>query len=130
MRRAQKCPYCGAMRVRVAHVHTLGDYWRLLHGSFPARCAECSARFIIRGPGFGALFNAECPRCLRQDLSTWDPRHYHATFWMRVRLFFGASRWRCEACRCNFISFLRRKEKYVPPGERAETVPDSGGSAI
>ncbi len=117
------------MRVRVGHVRTLGDYWRRLHGSFPARCVDCSQRFTVHGPGLGGLFYAQCPRCLRQDLSTWELRHYHATFWMRVQLFLGANRWRCEVCRCNFVSFFRRKDKYVRPLERAQTAgQDASGS--
>lgn len=109
-------------------MRTLGDYLRLLHGGFPARCGECSARYIVPGPGFSSLFYAHCPRCLRQDLTTWDLRHYHAAFSMRIRMWFGARRWRCEACRCNFVSFRGRKEKYVPPAQRAPAQ-DANGSA-
>ena len=61
---------------------------------------------------------------MRQDLSTWERRHYHAPMGMRIKMFFGARRWRCEACRCNFVSFLGRKDKYVRPAERAQT-PDA-----
>ena len=129
MLHAQKCPYCGALRVRVGHARTPGDYWRLLQGSYPARCVECSARFTVHGAGFGAILYAQCPRCLRLDLSTWDLRHYHATLWMRLQMFLGANRWRCEVCRCNFVSFLGRKEKYVRPAERAEAAHDASGSA-
>ena len=118
MGHAQKCPNCGATRVRVGRARTLGDYFRLLHGSFPARCVECSTRFTVHGPGLGSIFYAECPRCLRQDLSTWDLRHYHATTWMRFKMFFGANRWRCEPCRCNFVSFRPRRAQYVPPAQR------------
>jgi hypothetical protein len=107
----------------------LGDYWRLLNGSFPARCGECSTRFTVHGPGLSAMFYAQCPRCLRQDLSTWDRHHYRAPLGMRIRMSFGANRWRCEACRCNFVSFLGRKAKYARPAER-EQARDANGSAV
>lgn len=106
----------------------LGDYLRLLQGGFPARCGECSARFPVHGPGFRSFFYAQCPRCLRQDLTTWDLRHYHAALSMKIQIWLGANRWRCEACRCNFVSFLHRKEKYVPPAGRAQA-PDANGNA-
>jgi transposase-like protein len=47
---------------------------------------------------------------------------------MRIQMWFGARRWRCEACRCNFVSFRGRKEKYVPPAQRA-AAQDANGSA-
>jgi hypothetical protein len=74
------------------------------------------------------MFYTQCPRCLRQDLSTWDLRHYHATLWMRVRMLFGARRWRCEVCRCNFLSLRPRKEKYVRPAGRPTSGEASGMS--
>ena len=129
MHQVQKCPFCGSPRVRVGRARTLGDYLRLLHGSFPARCGECSARYTVHGPGLSALFYAQCPRCLRQDLTTWDLRHYHAALSMRIQLWFGARRWRCEACRCNFVSFRGRKEKYVPPAQRTPAQDASGNLA-
>jgi len=75
------------------------------------------------------MFYAQCPRCLRQDLSTWERRHYHAPASMQILMLFGANRWRCEACRCNFVSFLGRKEKYVRPAERAQEQSANGSAA-
>ena len=65
---------------------------------------------------------------MRQDLSTWERKHYNAPTSIKIKMFFGARRWRCEACRCNFASFLGRKEKYVRQVERAQTQ-DANGSA-
>jgi len=65
------------------------------------------------------MFYARCPRCLRQDLSTWDLHYYRASFGMRVWMLLGAKRWRCEACRCNFVSLRPRREKYVRPAAPA-----------
>jgi hypothetical protein len=95
-------------------------------GTFPARCDHCSARFRLSGAKLSSLKYAHCPRCLRQDLSTWDLRHYHATLWMEIRMLVGAHRWRCEVCRCNFVSFRPRREKYLRPAERAAASEESG----
>jgi transposase-like protein len=75
------------------------------------------------------MFYAQCPRCLRQDLGTWDLRHYRPTLWTRIQIALGANRWRCEACRCNFVSFFGRKAKYAPPAARAQARGASGGGA-
>jgi phage FluMu protein Com len=93
-------------------VDTIGILW----GAFPARCEDCSTRFRVSGT---SIFHAKCPRCLRQDLAAWDVHHYHTTAWMHLLMFLGAHRWRCEVCRCNFLSFRPRREKYVPPAQRA-----------
>jgi hypothetical protein len=50
------------------------------------------------------------------DLSTWDPSYYRSSLWMQIRQWLGAHRWRCEACRNNFVSWRPRREKYVRPG--------------
>jgi hypothetical protein len=94
------------------------DGLRELFGSFPALCKDCSARFRVGGNGLASIFYAHCPRCMRQDLTSWDERHYRANGWMSLRLGLGANRWRCEPCRCNFVSFRPRRAQYVPPAQR------------
>jgi hypothetical protein len=76
--------------------------------------------------GFGAILYAKCPRCLRQDLSTWDLKHYRAGNWMRFQMLLGGRRWRCEVCRCNFVSLRPRKEKYVRPADRVAPGEETG----
>ncbi len=115
---SQRCPACNSARVRVAEVRSIGGYLRVLWGAFPARCDDCSARFDLRGGSLRSLLYAHCPHCLRQDLSTWDLKHYRATTWMRLKMLLGAHRWRCEVCRCNFVSLRPRKEHYVRPAGR------------
>jgi len=39
----------------------------------------------------------------------------------------GARRWRCEMCRCNFVSLRPRKMRYVRPSDRL--VPDGASDA-
>lgn len=45
-------------------------------------------------------------------LSTWSPSHYHVPAGRSVKLFFGASPYRCENCRYNFVSFRARKHRF------------------
>lgn len=118
MATSQHCPVCKSSRVRVRPIRSLLDHLGVLWGEFPARCEDCSARFHVHGEGFSSIFYARCPRCLRQDLSTWDLKHYRAGSWMRFQMLLGARRWRCEVCRCNFVSLRPRKEKYVRPADR------------
>jgi hypothetical protein len=55
---------------------------------------------------------ARCPRCYRQNLSTWSEQYYHPPRWTVIMLRIGATPYRCPACRCNFASFRPCKEKY------------------
>ncbi len=68
---------------------------------------------------------AKCPRCLRMDLSAWDPKYYRPSFWMELRVWLGAHRWRCDPCRHNFVSFRPRKLRYVRPGDRPASEPNT-----
>ena len=47
------------------------------------------------------------------DLTTWSRNHYRVSFGRGLLLFFGAHPYRCERCRCNFVSFRKRKRKRV-----------------
>lgn len=67
--------------------------------------------------GWRSLTYAKCPKCLRMDLSMWDPKYYRSSLLTSVLVWLGANRWRCEPCRTNFVSFRPRKEKYRRPGE-------------
>lgn len=90
----------------------------LLHvlGYESARCGECGHQFLATpGGGVAGAVYASCPKCLRTDLSTWEPAHYHVPLGTRLLLAFGAHRWRCEPCRTNFASFKLRKTPYVRP---------------
>ena len=110
-----KCPRCASSRVTVANASNGLDYLRMLAGDFPARCADCTTRFRIHGGVLKAVLYAQCPQCLRHDLSTWDPRYYRAPAWDRFQAAIGARRLRCESCRNNFVSFLPRQAKYERP---------------
>ena len=56
---------------------------------------------------------ARCPKCYRQELSTWSEHHYAAPLWTAIQLRLGAAPYRCAACRCNFASFKKCKEKFA-----------------
>jgi hypothetical protein len=82
-------------------------------GYYAFRCRECQERFLERPMDLASVVYAKCPHCLRMDLSTWDPKYYRVGWWTKLRLWFGAHRWRCEPCRRNFVSWRMRKERYV-----------------
>jgi hypothetical protein len=76
---------------------------------------------------------AKCPKCFRMDLTTWSESHYRPTLLMRITMLFGGKRVRCEACRCNFVSFRKRQSTYVRPnaseseyGAQESGIPESG----
>lgn len=47
------------------------------------------------------------------DLNSWSGKTYEPGFFMKLKITFGAKRWRCEYCRVNFASFRRRKEIFT-----------------
>jgi hypothetical protein len=61
----------------------------------------------------GAWKYARCPRCYRQELTTWSEQYYHPPSWITFLLRIGATPYRCAACRCNFASFRRCKERFT-----------------
>ena len=56
---------------------------------------------------------AKCPRCYRQELTTWSLEYYHPPAGIHLKITLGATPYRCAACRCNFASFLPCREKFV-----------------
>ena len=112
------CPNCEGKRPRLSKIRGFKERLLSALGTYPVRCEECGHRFydsVLRLTD--ALF-AGCPKCYRMDLSTWDQKHYTVTRWSLMKLGFGARRLRCEACRCNFVSFRFTKEKstFRKPG--------------
>jgi hypothetical protein len=47
------------------------------------------------------------------DLNGWSVTSYKPPFWMQWLIALGASRYRCEYCRINFVSFRDRKEAFT-----------------
>lgn len=110
------CPSCGSARVKPDPPRGLGETLSTWIGYDAARCLECSLHFVAKpGGGVSGARFAKCPKCLRLDLTTWDPKFYRPSLMTRMKLEMGANRWRCEPCRTNFASFRPRKEKYARP---------------
>lgn len=55
---------------------------------------------------------AKCPRCYRMELSTWSEQHYVPRTRVIFLLRLGATPYRCEFCRLNFVSFRACKERF------------------
>ncbi len=137
------CPKCGTREVRVSQPQGIGEYLKSLVGIYQLRCRRCRTRWGTSVWAAGAWKYARCPRCYRQELSTWSEQYYHPPRWTIILLRMGATPYRCGACRCNFASFRPCKEKYSwrnsksEPSEEprpaalpgAETLPDSKSRA-
>src|SRR5579862_766517 len=106
------CPKCGTRDVRVSHRQTMGEHLRALFGVYPLRCRRCHARWETSVWHSGDWKYARCPRCYRQELSTWSEQYYRPPTWTLMLLRCGATPYRCAACRCNFASFRACKERY------------------
>ncbi|HEY2844653.1 MAG TPA: hypothetical protein VGJ09_13425 [Bryobacteraceae bacterium] len=128
------CPNCGIRDARVSHPQGLGEFFKNLAGVSQLRCRRCRSRWETSVWAQSAWKYARCPRCYRQELTTWAPQYYNPPRWTRILLRLGAAASRCEACRCNFASFKPRKEKFsrqhhtrigivgmkdTPPGEES-----------
>jgi len=105
------CPRCGTRDIRVSQRRSLGEYFKAIAGIYPLRCRRCRARWETSVWAGGAWKYARCPRCYRQDLSTWSEQYYRPPFWTRIRLRLGATPYRCAPCRCNFASFRPCRER-------------------
>ena len=101
------CSRCGSRRVRRSQRNSFAEHLRTLLGQYPIRCDECGARSLVDILMPSKLLVAKCPLCLEMHLSTWDVTHYRIPSWKRLLLKLGASRYRCNACRYNFVSFKR-----------------------
>lgn len=80
----------------------------MLLGEYPFRCMQCGGRFWASIWMRSQLFAAKCPKCLRTDLLPWPEKYFRPTLWRRLQYTLGAHRYRCEACRHNFVSFRPR----------------------
>jgi DNA-directed RNA polymerase subunit RPC12/RpoP len=119
------CPQCGSRDARVSHRAGLGEWFKSLVGIFPLRCRRCKTRWSTSTWESAAWKYARCPKCYRQQLSTWSEQYYHPSGWTTFQLRIGATPYRCAACRCNFASFKKCKEKFAwRYQERPHTPPE------
>lgn len=104
-----KCAKCGSKEVRVSQSQSISErLWEFI-GVLHFRCKECDHRFVhsiwdVRNAAY-----AHCPRCDRVDLATWSVANYRVPRLWKLQMKVGAKPWRCNACRCNFVSFRARK---------------------
>lgn len=106
------CPKCGTREVRVSHRQTVREVIRSFVGIYPMRCRRCRHRWETSAWFSGAWKYARCPRCYRQELTTWSEQYYNPPRWTKFLLVIGATPYRCAACRCNFASFRPCKERF------------------
>ncbi|HZQ50597.1 MAG TPA: hypothetical protein VFB14_00275 [Bryobacteraceae bacterium] len=102
------CRHCGSGDIRRARGRSVQEFARMAIGTYPFRCLTCSKRFSANLLSVPTLLYAKCPRCLRFQLTTWPVNRYRLGLWEKMLIRFGAHRYRCQACRCNFLSFLPR----------------------
>jgi hypothetical protein len=124
------CPNCGTRDVRVSNRQSLVEHFRAVFGIYPLRCRRCNTRWQTSAWASGAWKFARCPRCYRQELSTWSEQFYVPPRWILILLRLGATPYRCAACRCNFASFRPCRERYSwrkPQVEEQTTEADPQG---
>ena len=107
------CTKCGARDARVSHAQNLFEQLKAWCGVYQLRCRRCQSRWETSVWSDGAWKYARCPRCYRQELTTWSEQYYHSPRWTTIQLRLGATPYRCAACRCNFCSFKECKERFM-----------------
>jgi hypothetical protein len=123
------CPQCGTRDARVSHRQSLGEILKSIVGIYPLRCRRCRTRWETSVWAGGAWKYARCPRCYRQELTTWSEQYYHPPALTRLMLRTGATPYRCAACRCNFASFRPCKERFSWRKSNDDSKPNGSASA-
>ena len=100
-----ECEHCGSRNLRRSQRKSFAEYAGSLLGRYPVRCTVCGQRSSLNILLLSKFFVAKCPKCLQMRLSTWDTKHYRIPRWKKVLMTLGAHRYRCNACRYNFVSF-------------------------
>lgn len=104
-----ECEHCGSNSVRLARYNGIGERIKGFFGIQPFRCRDCKHRFTVSIWLFDKFAYAKCPKCLRMDLVFWSKKYYKPSPLTNFLISMGAQRYRCSACRCNFVSFRPRK---------------------
>jgi len=107
------CEKCGSSQLRRSRRQSLGDFAKILQGQHPVRCVDCGHRFVANLLQFDKLPFARCPKCFSLDLTTSPSKGYHSTLWRTLMLSLGAHKYRCPACRYNFLSFRFRDPETI-----------------
>jgi len=107
------CSKCGARDARVSHPQNIWERVKALCGVYQLRCRKCQKRWETSVWANSAWKYARCPRCYRQELTTWSEQYYHSPRGITIMLRLGATPFRCPACRCNFASFKECRERFM-----------------
>src|SRR5690349_21468883 len=107
------CPKCGTRDVRVSQRQSFSEFFRGWLGITQLRCRRCRHRWETSVWADRAWKYARCPRCYRQELTTWSEQYYSPPKWTRFLLRIGATPYRCAACRCNFAGFRPCRERFT-----------------
>ena len=107
------CPKCGARDPRISQRKGLGEFIKGMLGVYPLRCRRCNERWTTSMWEGSAWRYARCPKCYRQELSTWSEQYYNPPSKIRWMLGAGATPYRCATCRYNFASFKKCKERFT-----------------
>ena len=104
-----ECPHCGSRHLRSSASYSAWEHVARFFGFLKLRCRDCDERFTFAVWDLRNSIYAKCPRCYRLDLSRWQPSHYRVPQLDRFLMHLGARAHRCDACRCNFVSFRPAK---------------------
>jgi DNA-directed RNA polymerase subunit RPC12/RpoP len=117
-----RCAACGSHSLRRSHRHSLLELPKMVTGQYPFRCNECHHRFFINVWFVSKLKVAKCPHCLSLKLTEWpDDRRHRTRPWQKLMILFGANRYRCSACRTNFVSFRNREARLTAAAPGRDT---------
>ncbi len=122
------CPHCAGLNSRRSRRKAWLELPGMFIGRYPFRCLDCDLRFSASIWLFSRLIYAKCPKCLSLELTTWSLKHHHLTFWQNLFHTFGAHRYRCSACRCNFLSFRPSYPSVLrspQPSEQVASLPQT-----
>lgn len=123
---ALECDQCGGRQIRRARLVGFSERVRAIFGIYPFRCRDCQNRFFISVWLLSRLAYAKCPKCLRMELTTWSRKFYNPGLFANFLITFGAQKYRCSGCRCNFVSYRPRKGSgFVDKESRNESRSES-----
>lgn len=119
------CPKCGSRDTRVPTRRTFGQLVKGLFGIYQLRCRLCLTRWETSMWANAAWKYAHCPRCYRQELTTWSSQYYRPPARVAFKLNIGAKPLRCVTCRCNFASFRPCRAKFEWTHQPREAEPQA-----
>ena len=108
-----RCPKCRSKHLRRSRQLSAFERVMELFGVVHLRCRDCGERFTSGLLDLRNWLFARCPRCYRLDLTGWKKDRYIIPGSWKLLFAMGAKARRCDACRCNFVSFRPAKRWAV-----------------